>query len=691
MSNHLIIKRGNLNKAAEGEPGEGPSFEQQFGILANAQITDKYPILSNYQIAVQMLDKSDDNSYAACVVVYKLGSHYVYVPAVFRKGKISTGEIMEVPGLQMFLPLSDAWLSWVKNKDDKGEAETIDPSQANKYGRPAGSARSREPIDPLLKNASFDVIPKSPSVLETSLLLGKKASDKMLDMLCNENYLNEAFKFYSPQEIQGFMKKASEKFPDEPELELISLFDKKAAELTEEQKSILYQDGYVFKKASKVDWGEAENDIKVVNHRDISHAFCAPQKSCKCSALLPDGSLKEVKVVFVKNAGPNMRFQCGPNKFYVSGQEYLADGDQSRAFIVSDKGFDEVSRIFTAVKNTVEDLDVSKIGKAFGEAPLSDLHGRVLFVCPNGQGFEAFGVESKDDKGYYSYSHTYKLSQDEDLKEPLIFGNVIEFPKGTRIVTGNSNENKELVPITDLGRAIEQFLLKNSTKVKMTSDGQEVSFSGPASKPSQHYLEKEAALHLVADYGISPKDAKAMLKLAGAATIQNPKTFTFQLYKEAAQDNFEDSPIWKPADISMSEHPENPPSITQEDLQNKAMQDEKQIQDISRAAESGVKEVFDTQTLKLLAQEADPNEAILEAIPQFMTTLDRLCQMLFLYRCHMQDMQERYGAVKMKALQKSLQNTIKDLSQLTIFVKLRGLNNGQAPDEGDLQTGTMLQ
>lgn len=122
MAKNLIIKQGSLRKASSGEPGEGPSFEQQFGILANAQITDKYPSLSNYQIAVQMLDKSEDNSFAACVVVYKLGSNYIYVPAVFRKGKISTGEFMEVPALQMFLPLSDAWLSWIKNKDDKGEA-----------------------------------------------------------------------------------------------------------------------------------------------------------------------------------------------------------------------------------------------------------------------------------------------------------------------------------------------------------------------------------------------------------------------------------------------------------------------------------------------------------------------------------------------------------------------------------------
>ena len=56
---------------------------------------------------------------------------------------------------------------------------------------------------------------------------------------------------------------------------------------------------------------------------------------------------------------------------------------------------------------------------------------------------------------------------------------------------------------------------------------------------------------------------------------------------------------------------------------------------ITKATDAGVKEVFDTATLKLLIQDADPHEAIMDAIPDFMKTLDRLCQMLFLYRCHM--------------------------------------------------------
>ena len=65
------------------------------------------------------------------------------------------------------------------------------------------------------------------------------------------------------------------------------------------------------------------------------------------------------------------------------------------------------------------------------------------------------------------------------------------------------------------------------------------------------------------------------------------------------------------------------------------MTEEEELDTVQKATEAGVKEVFDTAVLKLLLQEADPGAAIMEIVPDFMKTLDRLCQMLFLYRCHM--------------------------------------------------------
>ena len=43
----LVIRRGLAKRAAAED---GPSFEQQFGILANAVIADKFPQLDNMKL-----------------------------------------------------------------------------------------------------------------------------------------------------------------------------------------------------------------------------------------------------------------------------------------------------------------------------------------------------------------------------------------------------------------------------------------------------------------------------------------------------------------------------------------------------------------------------------------------------------------------------------------------------------------
>ena len=699
MSRKLVIEHGTLRKTAANQPGEGPSFEQQFGILANAQITDKYPMLGNYQISVQLLDKTDDNSFAVCAVVYKLGKNYVYVPAVFRNGKISTGQMMQVPSLQMFLPLSDAWMSWVKNKDVADNGQLIQSSMKDLYGEPASTARTRAPKDPLTKSSSLNRV----SLFDTTLKLGKKASQKLMGYLCNTDFLNQTFRYYSPSQVVNFTKQAMAMYPDEAEVQIISVLDKKASLLSPYQKQRLFRDGFVVKKAAKVDWGPAENQVKVVKSTNISNTFITPSKPCKAKALLSDGTLTDITYLPITIADQNS-FGHVPHPSTWGEPKWSSCAitsminNEDKAVLIEGDHFYQLHIKPVVVQSSIKDLDISSIGKPLSSVSSRD--GNIVIVVPSGQATMLCGCGEwkKDNDTLYSYFYVITESKDQSLKKIVKHNNTIEIPKGSRILVQDKSEDqpqeppKNIVAIADLGKAINKFTADNYNKLKVTSDGQQISFTGEKSDASQRMQKTQAVVHLVKEYGICPQDAKNMVALAGRGTFSNPVTDSYLIFKEEALG--QESNVWEPSDIGYSQIANEPPVVTQTSLNglpDDDYNDAKQLETITKATEAGVKQVFDTATLKLLVNQADPHEQILQALPDFMKTLDQLCRLLFLYRCHTEDMEERYGAVKMKALQKSLENTIQDLSQLTIFLKLRGLNNGESPDAGDLQTGTLMQ
>lgn len=711
MAKKLIYQDGFLTKtAAEGQPGEGPSFQQQFGILANAQIIDKYPALSSYQIAVQLLDKKDDNSFAVCVVIYKLGNSYIYVPAVFRNGKITTAQMMEVPSMQMMLPLSDAWMSWVKNKEVGNEGSDIPAEIAEQYGQSSSTVRSKQPNDPFMKSAGY----KNRTIFDIALTMGKTASQKLLDYACNRDFLNSCFKFYSPQEIGEFAKTAALLYEQKDTTPyIISVMDKEASFIAQDLKETLYRDGYIVKSAELMDWGPAQNAIKVIKKKNITNAFSTPSKNCKCKLLTQDGELKEVTLLEAnvlsqfEHLSPSMknigRFNFMESKWDAPAKDSIKQTSAKKLLAVSDGSLVEVDPNVAALTSSIEDIDNVSIGKALSEM-VSIPCGSIL-ITPNGKAYSLNigSLTQRDGKGaFVSYNFILRETDDQNLKNPIFGTKTIEVPKGSKIVVEESIYNKDgsykqncncdykkeaFISITDLGKAIDRCRDKNFTQLKVVSDGNEIAFVGPKSNSDQRMQEKQAVLHMVNKYGICPQDAKFIVKEASLGTYTKPFVNTYNLYKEAA----EDSNLWEPANIGMSEVPQTPPDVTEKDLQGQAEQDAKDMQTIQNAADSGIKQIFDTATLKMLVQNADPHDQILHALPDFMVTLDKLCRLLFLYRCHMQDMQERYGAVKMKALEQSLQNTIKDFSELTIFLKLRGLNNGESPDAGELQTGTMMQ
>ena len=452
MSNKLVIDQGRLNKKAQGQPGEGPSFEQQFGILANAQITDKYPSLSTYQIAFQLLDKDDDNTRASGAVVYRLGKNVIQVPAFFNKGKINTGQMMYVPVTDTFLPLSDAWLSWIKNKDVSDIGQFIPADQLDHDGVDQNSARVKQFVDPIMKQASYSKrfqkavnyakaslsLNKSASVLNMALKLGKTASAQLLNMFDNTDFLNAALNFYKPQEIAGFAKTASEIFPEQRKAQVITVLDKKAMLLSKEQQQELWRDGWLIKKAEKMDWQEApDKAVKVIRDSNINTQFGQIQKTCKVQLLTTEGDLQDATILAVNSACTE---DCccdsfggrQPGHFFNIYTSWIAPAKNSikgvDTYIIKDGVAKEVKRPI-GLLSSIQD---TKITTGHSLSSLERIPNRSILIFPNNtcmfldEGFD------KGDNGFFSFSKT--ITTADDIKRPIISDVSMVLPEDTKVI-----------------------------------------------------------------------------------------------------------------------------------------------------------------------------------------------------------------------------------------------------------------
>ena len=191
-------------------------------------------------------------------------------------------------------------------------------------------------------------------------------------------------------------------------------------------------------------------------------------------------------------------------------------------------------------------------------------------------------------------------------------------------------------------------------------------------------------------YDIEPAVAKIMLKEASnGATFNNPKSLTYYIEKKGAYEGEYSDP--EPT-IGANTINQVPPQIEQREMPTILEDPANLEQAITTAANAGIKEVFDITALKILARQNHFFDEIQDDIPSFMKTLDSLCRKLFQFYWHTDKMEEKYGTVKLKALEDSLKCTLDSLSDLTIFFKVRTVDGTQSTGDvtGDLMSGQML-
>ena len=697
----LVIRRGIVKTAAEED---GPTFEQQFGILANAVIVEKYPQLDDMKIAFQLIEKNDDGSEAVGAMVYMVGKTVIFVPAFFKNNKLHTADMMFIAQTQQFLPLEDPWLAWLRDKDLSDAGEQVPQTFGQNAVGPAG-ALMRDYTDPITKTAcaylrgllhtpcALDKDCQGLSLLDTAVHMGKEASLSLCSRLAdNANFLNAALTFYDGNALDKFAKAAYALGDEAPEVELVMPFTKEARTLSPDETRQLERDGYFIKRAAK-------DTPAVIRKSDVKGMFGTITEPGEYELLGLDGTLNRRTVVKVI---PQRNFDV--DRSYIkdlSAFNYMT-GDSKYAAVVDGKLLDLPTDVMARKQSSdkADKISIGDIGKAFKDAvpDKSD----ITYIFPNGEAIRGniWGLYKANDSCWLNKEgKTVTLAANDAQKRPIVTENAMIVPQGTRIlatrwaIDPDAGEPKlGFAPVTSstLEAFLTEYSKKNFSKAKVYTDGIEISISGDKTASLKTNGVGEAAYDLVKYYGVDADTARMMLKESGiGAHVDSPRSTTFYIEKKAAPESDAD---WKEADIPWDIKQQRPPQQDYRELPTFTESPEQLQKAVETAAQNGIKEVFDVTALKLLVKNTRFFDDIKDDIPLFMRTLDSLCRKLFQFYWHTDKMEEKYGVIKLKALEDSLKVTIDALSELTIFFKLRTVDGTDTTGDatGDLMTGQML-
>jgi hypothetical protein len=195
------------------------NFELKFSQLADSRLQEKVPSLYPYRVGFQLIDKNEDDTKGVGVMAFVLDGQWLYAPVFFIKGNLKGLELLFVKNKDMFVPLKDSWISFVK----KGEARSLGE------GKDRQQVRSKKPdmihmmlspqekisteqdslIDHETINAMFSKFAEQTKDLISEMpKLGKVAFQGLISTMEKDASFAEAiFQFYTPDDLRKIAKK----------------------------------------------------------------------------------------------------------------------------------------------------------------------------------------------------------------------------------------------------------------------------------------------------------------------------------------------------------------------------------------------------------------------------------------------------------------------------------------------------
>ena len=661
------------------------TFEAKFARVAINELADCLPDLSNYRTGFALIDKSDDDMRAVGVAGFMVGGTQVYVPIFFLNGKISGQDLLYLPDQDMFIPADDGMIASLKKEglsdlgkqapknlraDQKGSA----PGDVATWITPSFNKTASEVFDAyegfLDKEAVARMFRKVPytgfDLVSDVQLLPKEARASLVDtILGNVDFANAALTFYTPGELEKLAsgvidENREQKAAEARESDLVIIRDmrsKEAADLKPREKSTLVQNGIFIEDKRRETSRIYDGSLKLGNMSN-------PTEPGVYDVYMSDGSLDRFIILHPSNSGkilpgehrkvavidPTKPTECSMvdlNDIYAKPLDY--DLEDS-----------EVSRTIPGTLFTYKNL-LSALGN---QGYMNSL------VLANGLKAQYLVQARKNGAAYELLMQTYRSDDPKPVNYQMVEeggtlglrGGVLYIPKGTRFYVVKYSTDLHFAQPNALSNSlIKEADLKQLT-VTAVGDSADINFDGR----SAGAMSKTAAmLHLVQKLGIRSGDANGLLKKASdeakpvrylvklAAFIANPSA--------GRNDNSSfNAPLKARQQTSTTEI---------KNVKGRGMLPAQFVQEASRVAEEGTKDVFDVKVLQRLVDKADIADIKKDFLKKIYQGMDAQGRLLFVLYWKSEDFREEHGDEEYETLEDMLKSNFKTTGKLVMLLR----------------------
>jgi len=582
-------KRSRFLKRADTT--QHTTFEKAFSNLVHAALKDRAPELIPYELGFQLLERSEDNTRAAGVMVFNINQQRIFLPVVFDSGELKGFDVLVLANQDLFVPLDSQWIDWIIQKNG-----TLTGSPAKPEG--TFSVPQLEPYKTLPKKYAF-ILPK---------LVDKdpRCAESLLKMVLS---YPKAFEKYAQVYGTKLFKTAMHRLLNRPVLgkvkrikgaSRLSIYTPRSdlTSLSPAEKSKVLTDGILIKDARTV-------TSKVLANFGENKSFQQVTSPGRYKVIDIQGKLHDVLVLFKrKRLSDVLIYDIDTKRSRVTYSTSSTDFDNKQSYVAIKNIIVAVSDHKDPLKELVKYLKDNGTKVKNGDT----LDKGSIIVTKYGNYIED---NTAIDGTYNIYTWESPLIEYRD-KNIFIPKESWKLKTSTNLTDRRSYAALGWMPADN--SIVHAFLAKYAARINIYSKGNEVLIN------SNKYDPIDALIYLVKDLGIHEKKARKMLALAEG----KPR----QYYVKIAQ-----YPQILEQPVTYSEQPAS------------QYAEAESVAPMIPATEPTTKipEAMDLQSVARLLETSGTEATISQFLPDLIKGMDKIGRLLVTAYWHAPQFKERYG------------------------------------------------